>query len=319
MSDRSESGAAAARRRASDWYARRSYHHSEFPPERIRAEREASVAVCVPAREEALTVAAVVDPLVALREQEVVDRVVVIDAASRDGTAEIAAAHGAEVHQQDELLPELGPTLGKGDALWRALSVLSADVVCFVDADSDDFGPHFACGLLGPLVVDQSLELVKGAYERPFATAGGIEPAGGGRVTELTARPLINRFYPELAGFRQPLAGELAARRALLERLPFTTGYGVEIGLLVDAWRDVGIDALAQVDLGARRNRHQALAALGPMAYVVLGAVCSRLERDGRLASGDAGPLLRPDAGRIDTLEVPLVERPPMATVSSRA
>jgi glucosyl-3-phosphoglycerate synthase len=194
-------------------------------------------------------------------------------------------------------MPSYGDVLGKGDAMWRALSVLRGDVVCFVDADTEHFGPQFACGLVGPLVVDPAVRFVKGFYRRPFRLGDEIAPEGGGRVTELTARPALQLFYPELAEVRQPLAGEIAARRELLEQLPFATGYAVEVAMLIDAWTVAGADAIAQVDLDVRQNRHQPLSELGPMAAAVLGAVVSR-------------------AGVTDT---PMVERPPMASLRAAA
>jgi len=272
------------------------------------------VSVCVPAREEAATVGPIVEALVGLRESGVVDEVVVLDAASADGTGEIAAAAGATVYQQGTLMPGLGPVLGKGDALWRSLSVLRGDVVCFVDADTEDFGAHFARGLIGPLVCDPDVQFVKGSYRRPFK-AGGVRLAdGGGRVNELAARPLLNRFYPELAAVRQPLAGEFSARRELLERLPFFTGYGIEIGLLIDAYLEVGLDGLAQVDLGVRQNRHQSLSDLGPMAYAVLAAVTRRLADGGRLTDEPSDHFV---TSELEVRETTLVERPPFATVAA--
>jgi len=268
----------------------RSFHHAEFPAERLRTARRETISVCVPAREEAATIAAVVAPLVALREAGVVDQVVVLDDDSRDGTGAIAADHGADVIRPAALLPEFGPVLGKGDAMWRSLSVLRGELVCFVDADSEDFGAHFVCGLLGPLVCAPCVQFVKGFYRRPFNYGGdAVLPTGGGRVTELTARPLLAAFYPELAAIRQPLAGEFAARRELLERIAFCTGYAVEMGLLLDVWAHAGINALAQVDLDSRQNRHQRLEDLTPMAGAVLGAVTSRLRRAGRLAGTTEG------------------------------
>ena len=177
--------------------------------------------------------------------------------------------------------------LGKGDAMWRALAVLTGEVVCFLDADSEHFGAHFACGLLGPLLCGSEISFVKGMYRRPFRVGDTTLPDGGGRVTELTARPLLNLFYPDLAGVQQPLAGEIAARRELLERLPFVTGYGVDIALLLDAYAAVGLAGIAQVDLDVRQNAHQPLRDLGPMAFSVLRALATRLQREGRLA----GPL----------------------------
>jgi glucosyl-3-phosphoglycerate synthase len=284
----------------------RTFHHAEFPVARLRAVREETISVCVPAREEAATIAAIVAPLVALREAGVLDQVLVVDGDSRDGTGAIAARLGADVVNPSALLPEFGPAIGKGDAMWRALSVATGDLVCFVDADSEDFGAHFVCGLLGPLVCAPGVQFVKGFYRRPFKSNGAApEPTGGGRVTELTARPLLQAFYPELGEVRQPLAGEFAARRDLLERMPFCTGYAVEMGLLLDVHADVGIDALAQVDLEVRQNRHQRLEDLRPMAAAVLGAVTSRMRREGRLLDDAAAGSGLPERPPLVSLRAP--------------
>jgi glucosyl-3-phosphoglycerate synthase len=287
--------------RAQSWSRRRTFHHGEFPLERLAAERSHTVSVCLPARDEEQTIGPIVEQLLPLRNCGVVDQIVVVDD-SRDRTASIARSFGIEVHDQSALMPELGPVLGKGDAMWRALPILHGDIVCFLDADSECFGAHYACGLIGPLLFNPGVEFVKGFYRRPFRIAGLTVPDEGGRVTELTARPLLNVFYPDLAGLEQPLAGEVAARRELLEHLPFVTGYGVDVALLLDAYLHAGLEAIAQVDLDVRQNAHQSLHELGPMAAAVLEAVASRLVRDGRLRE----PL--PD---------PAVERPPL--VLSRA
>jgi len=282
---------------AERWEKARSFHHSLYPAERIAAERELSVSVCLPARECAATIAAIVETLLQLREAGVVDQLVVIDAASGDGTAELAERAGAVVHQQDELLSAYGPTLGKGDAMWRGLSVLEGELVCFLDADSEGFSAEFATGLLGPLVCEREVSFVKAFYRRPLGV-GAAE--GGGRVNHLMARPALALFYPELAAVRQPLAGEVAARRELLEGLPFATGYGVEIAMLIDVWRKLGLEGIAQVDLDEHRNPHQPLSALTPMAATVLATIAARLQREGRLA---------------ELAEVP-IERPPLASVA---
>jgi glucosyl-3-phosphoglycerate synthase len=270
------------------WRRSGRFHHSEFPPERLVKGWSAGVSICLPARDEARTVGAILEQLIPLRELGVVDQIVVVDN-STDDTGEIARRLGAEVHDHADLLPELGPLAGKGDAMWRALSVLTGEIVCFLDADSESFGAHFACGLVGPLLERSDISFVKGYYRRPFRVGSTTYPEGGGRVTELTARPLINLFYPDLAGIEQPLAGEVAARRELFERLPFASGYGVDIGLLLDAYAAVGLDGIAQVDLEVRQNAHQPLRDLGPMAAEVLGAVAVRLEREGRLRGDLAG------------------------------
>ena len=215
----------------------------------------------LPAREVADTIGPIVERLRTL--DPLIDQILVVDASSRDGTADVAAAAGAEVHQESELVPELGQALGKGDAMWRALATARGELVAYLDSDTSDFSPHFAIGLLGPLLREPDVEFVKGFFRRPYRRADGAElPADGGRVTELAARPLLSAFYPELAGFVQPLAGEVAARRSLLDRIPFSTGYAVETAMLLDA-RDAlgGIDRMAQVDLDVRLNRHQPLRA----------------------------------------------------------
>jgi glucosyl-3-phosphoglycerate synthase len=283
---RDSAGASGPRR----WARERTFHHALYSAERIAAARGAGVSVCLPAKECAGTVGAIVGELVKLKEAGAIDEVVVVDAASRDGTAEVAERAGATVYQEAELMPRLGPVLGKGDAMWRALSVLEGDLVCYLDADVEDFPAHFATGLLGPLVCEAGVDLVKAFYRRPFEHGGIALPEGGGRVNHLTARPALALFYPELAEVRQPLAGEVAARRELLERLPFATGYGVEIAMLIDTWREVGLERIAQVDLGVHRNRHQPLAALTPMARTVLATIAQRLEREGRLTGLECEP-----------------------------
>jgi glucosyl-3-phosphoglycerate synthase len=282
--------------------ALRTFRHEAFELERLVAERDGTVSICLPARDEERTIGAILERLEPLRELGLIDQIVVVDDSS-DRTAAIARAHGVEVHPQGALRPELGPVLGKGDAMWRALAVLSGDYVCFLDADSEDFGAHFVSGLLGPLLCEPRIEFVKAFYRRPFRVGSVTLPDEGGRVTELSARPLLNLFYPELAAIEQPLAGEIAARRELLTRLPFVTGYGVDIALLLDAYRSAGLDALAQVDLDVRQNVHQPLRELGPMALAVLQAVASRLQREGRL--------------RATLPEV--VERPPLARARAAA
>ncbi len=296
----------------STWSERRRYRARDFDPERLAANKGVTtVSVLIPTRECADTIGDVVRRTVApLARLGLVDELLVIDAGSVDDTARIARAAGARTIDQDEVLADWGPALGKGDAMWRGLSVTSGDVVCFLDGDTQDPDPSHLLGLLGPILTDSSLQLVKGAFERPLQV--GIErlPNEGGRVTELMARPLLNLYEPRLAGFAQPLAGELSARRALLEAIPFPTGYGVEIAVLIDALRHEGLDALAECDLGSRQNRHQPLRALGEMAYAVLAAV----ERRQREPAVIAGRYLRPweDCAAV---AIPVNERPPLTSL----
>ncbi len=272
----------------------RSFHHSPYTPARLAAERQKTVSVCLPARECAATVGSVVAALAALREAGAIDEVIVVDAGSADGTAEVAQAAGAVVWQEGELLPECGPVLGKGDAMWRALSAIESDLVCFLDADTEGFSAHFATGLLGPLVCEEGISFVKAFYRRPFTVGAETIEEGGGRVNHLTARPALALFYPELAGFRQPLAGEVAGTRELLERIPFATGYGVEVAMLIDVWREVGLEGMAQVDLEEHINSHQPLSALTPMALTVLSTIARRVAQDGRMEALHQGPVERP-------------------------
>jgi glucosyl-3-phosphoglycerate synthase len=303
---------------AEQWARTRTFHHSLYPAERIAKEREQSVSVCLPARECARTVGAIVSVLAELRSTGVIDQLLVVDAASADGTAEVAVRAGAEVVQEAELLPETGKVFGKGDAMWRALSVLSGELVVFLDADSEDFSTHFATGLLGPLVCEPGVSFVKAFYRRPFEHGGISLPDGGGRVNHLMARPALSLFYPELAGVRQPLAGEVAARRELLECVPFATGYGVEIAMLIDVWRELGLQGMVQVDLDVHRNRHQSLAALSEMSERVLGAIARRLVSEGRLClDGIDARTQAGSAGQPPSLAMS-PERPPLASVRGR-
>ena len=238
----------------SSWAAKRRYVAGAFPPERLRRHKgRTSVDVVIPTKECADTLGAVLtDTVGPLRDAGVIDDVLVVDAGSADGTAEIGRASGARVIVQDDVLAEYGPALGKGDAMWRALHVTGGDIVCFLDGDTANPDPNHLQGLIGPLLTDPSLQLVKGAFDRPLR-AGGVDlPDEGGRVTELMARPLLNLHEPRLAGFAQPLAGEFAGRRQLLESIPFPVGYGVEIAVLIDALRRHGLDALAECHLGER-------------------------------------------------------------------
>lgn len=267
----------------------------------------------LPTREVADTIGRIVEELQTL--DELIDQILVVDAASDDGTPEIAAALGAEVHQESELLTAFGQTLGKGDAMWRALSVARGEIVVYLDSDTRDFSAHFATGMLGPLLCTDRAQFVKGFFRRPFVDESRERPLDGGRVTELTARPLLSAFYPELAGFVQPLAGEVAARRSTFAALPFAIGYAIETSMLLHARDLVGIERIAQVDLDVRRNYHQPLTQLGPMAYAVLRVILERLRRDGRLLDDHAPPLQTADG---QLIQVELVERPPYASIRMR-
>jgi len=270
----------------------------------------------------ATTIGPILDSICPLRDLGLVDEILVVDSASQDGTALVAAAHGAAVLQEDELLTAHGPARGKGDAMWRALSISRGEIVVFLDADTRDFSPGFIVGLLGPLLHDPEIHFVKGAFLRPLQLEDTVLPGEGGRVTELVARPLLNLYAPHLAGFDQPLAGELAARADLLRRLSFPVGYGVEIANLIDAASVAGIDALAQVDLGTRQNRHQPLRDLTAMSYAVMVAAAARIHVAGLPPAPAPGPLaLPPRSGETvnELRQVPVIERPPLDSLPGLA
>jgi glucosyl-3-phosphoglycerate synthase len=279
----------------------RGFSHSDFPLDLLLDGKRETLTVVLPARDEAATVGTIVERIRALGG--LVDQVLVIDADSEDETAAVARAAGAEVVAQSELPDDFGPVLGKGDAMWRALAAAQGDLVAYIDSDTRNFDARFVTGLFGPLICEQDVEFVKGAYRRPFTAGETVVPDGGGRVSQLTARPLLDAFYPDLAGLTQPLAGEIAAPRRVLEQLPFATGYAVETAMLLDVRELVGADAIVECDLGERANRHQPLHALRPMAEQVLAVICERLRGEGRLRDG--GP------------EDSVVYRPPFAQVAA--
>jgi len=284
----------------------------------LRAKRRGghSVSVVLPARNESATVGALVSDIVRrwMDGVPLVDELVVVDSDSTDDTAAVARDAGADVVRSADVLPAYGSRPGKGEALWKSLAATSGDLVVFLDADLLGDVGHYVPGLLRPLLTDPQVVYVKGCYTRPLSVDGVTQPAGGGRVTELTARPLINALWPELAGVVQPLGGEYAGRRSALEQVPFVAGYGVEIGLLVDLLGLAGLAGLAQVDLGVRRHSSQGDEALGVMAGQVLSAVLSRA---GRSEAGGLLTQFRHDGTAFvpRSTAVAVDERPPMATI----
>ncbi|HSS32081.1 MAG TPA: glucosyl-3-phosphoglycerate synthase [Solirubrobacterales bacterium] len=291
------------------WAGERSYDGSWFQLDDLLTAKRASVAVVLPTREVARTIGPILDRVLPLQVAGLVDELLVVDADSADGTPEIAAARGVEVISESMLRAELGPCLGKGDAMWRAAGTVESELLLFLDADSADFHPGFVTGLLGPIMLDPALKLVKGSFRRPFARDGQLEADEGGRVTELVARPLLNLHFPVLAGFVQPLAGEIAIERDLFRRLSVPVGYGVEIAMLIDCLRLVGLDALAQSDLGTRQNRHQSLRALSAMAFEVMVAAERRIDDRAGAATPSFRP--RPEAGQTEIWRRSCEERPP--------
>jgi glucosyl-3-phosphoglycerate synthase len=286
------------------------YHYRDFPlRELLEAKGDQVVSVCIPAHDEAETVGAVVSKLrLHLMERvPLIDELLVIDDHSSDGTAEVAAEAGARVVLAADVLPQVAGGNGKGEALWRSVYSARGDIVAWCDADITDFGARFVVGLLGPLLLRPDVAFVKGFYERPMASGDT-----GGRTTELMARPLLATLFPHLASIRQPLSGEYAGRRSLLEQLPFVRGYGVDLAMLIDVAEVAGTQAIAQVDLGTRVHRNRALDQLGPQALVVLQAALNRAG----VPAADPAILVRP--GR-DPLPVTFGELPPLAALVAEA
>ena len=287
----------------------RTFHHEDFVAAQLAEHKRRHghrVSVCLPARDEAATVGTIVEDLLAtlVAGPALVDEVLVVDDHSLDDTVAVAKAAGARVVSVDDVLADLGPGEGKGEALWKSVAAAEGDLIVWCDADITDFGPRFVLGLVGPLLTRPDIGFVKGFYDRPVAGSSH----GGGRVTELVARPAIAGLFPHLSSIVQPLSGEYAGRRSQLERLPFVQGYGVDLGLLIDIAELEGTEAIAQVDLGTRRHRNRTLDELGPQALAVLQTALRRA------GTGLGGPatLVRPD---LEPVEVATGERPPLVAV----
>jgi glucosyl-3-phosphoglycerate synthase len=285
------------------------YDHRCFDPRALlAAKRDHVVSVCLPARNEASTVGAIVrsvkDRLV--DDCGLVDEIIVVDDHSTDATAEVAGRSGARVVAAADLMPEHGDGHGKGAAMWKSLAEAEGDLIVWCDADVIDFEPHFVTGLLGPLLTQPDTGFVKGYYERPAPESRDR----GGRVTELVARPMLALLFPHLSSVIQPLAGEYAGRRSLLERLPFVEGYGVDIALLIDIADRFGTEVIAQVDLGTRIHRNRPLDELSPQATAVIQTMLSR--------AGHPVPTTTLYRPALEPIELEMVERPPLATITAR-
>jgi glucosyl-3-phosphoglycerate synthase len=302
-----------------DWFGRRTHAWQDWTLDQlVEAKGEHRVSLVVPARNEATTVGDVVTRVRAtlMETAALVDEIVVIDSDSTDDTYEVATDAGAVVHRSAEVRGDLGSFPGKGEAMWKSLFVTTGDLIVFMDADLTDWDTHFVPGLLGPLLTDDSVQLVKGFYERPGVDdlVGG--PLEGGRVTELVARPLIALLFPPLAGLVQPLAGEWAVRREHFASLSVPTGYAVELAALIDTWRTLGMEAIAQVDLGTRSHGHQPLLDLGAMATQILTAGWARSSHSHH---ADQVPLTQFAPGPVTQVrEVEVSERPPAGPLLER-
>jgi glucosyl-3-phosphoglycerate synthase len=307
-----------------EWFARRTFHHRQFDPAAlVEAKRRAgvSVSVCIPTLNEEATVGGIVRSIRTelMDRLPLVDELAVMDSSSSDRTAEEAERSGAAVFQERDVLPDLEPMTGKGEALWKSLFVLRGDVILWLDADIRNFHPRFVWGPLGPILSDPAIGYVKSFYQRPIED-GRAASLEGGRVTELVARPLINMFWPHLAGMIQPLSGEYAGRRSVLQEVPFFTGYAVEMGLLIDVAARFGTETMAQVDLEERVHRNRPIGELSRMAFAVIRAALSRLgEAERRRASAALGMFqFESEDGeyRISSTPIQVDERPAAVTVA---
>jgi glucosyl-3-phosphoglycerate synthase len=311
------------------WFAENTFHAEEFADLEqlvaLKREQRLTISLALPALNEAETVGKVIATVKrALMERvPLLDEIVLIDSDSTDRTRAIARKLGVPVHVHQHLLPELGARPGKGEALWKSLLVTRGDLIAWIDTDIVNIHPRFVYGVIGPLLQNPRVQFVKGFYRRPLRVGDKVQAGGGGRVTELTARPLLNLFYPELSGVVQPLSGEYAGRRSALERCPFFSGYGVEIGLLIDIFEQYGLAGLAQVDLQERVHHNQSLEALSKMSFAIIQAVMRKLERHyERAFVADVNrtmKLIRHEAGGyfLDVEEIAEHERPPMAEVAA--
>jgi glucosyl-3-phosphoglycerate synthase len=309
------------------WYRDHTYRSRAEDPAQLGGTKRATgmrISVCLPALNEAATVGAICrivrDRL--MGPEGLVDELLVIDSGSTDGTADIAASAGATVIGLDPAREQVGPTAsGKGAALWSSLASATGDIVVWLDSDTKNFGEHFVSRLVAPFFRDPSLKLVKAYYERPIGEGDLFSAAGGGRVTELLVRPMINLFYPALAGVIQPLAGECAVRRNALMEIPFMAGYGVDVAILIDVVAKWGLDALAQADLGVRMHRNRDLMELGRMSFDIIRTMVGRFEDLGLMkAAGTPDPALVQFLENEPHLSNPaqLVELPPLASVLTR-
>ncbi|MDR2020375.1 MAG: glucosyl-3-phosphoglycerate synthase [Treponema sp.] len=313
--------------REGDILLQQTWHHSRFQNidrlVSLKEKKGLKISLAFPTLNEELTIG---KEILVIRTElmdryPLVDEIVVIDSSSRDNTRRVAERFGARIFTSKTILPKYGSYRGKGETLWKSLYALEGDIIVWVDADISNIAPKFVYGLIGPLLENDTIGYVKAFYERPIRFSGGISPSGGGRVTEILVRPVFSLFYPELARLVQPLSGEYAGRRSLLERLPFSMGYGVELGHLIDILYLAGTGALAQVDLDLRIHRNQDTAALGKMAYGILNTFLSRGEKYGVLRMmrelGDRHISLETagDNHRVIKTEIPLVERPPMIEI----
>ncbi len=305
----------------------RTWHHSRFSDINhlvsLKEKKGLKISLAFPTLNEEKTIGKeiLVIRTELIERYPLVDEIVVIDSSSTDDTCKVAERFGAKVFISKNILPKYGFCRGKGENLWKSLYALEGDIIVWVDADISNIAPKFVYGLIGPLLEDDHIGYVKAFYERPIKSREGISPSGGGRVTEILVRPIFSLFYPELARLIQPLSGEYAGRRSLLEKLPFSVGYGVELGHLIDIFHLSGVDVLAQVDLDLRIHRNQTTGALGKMSFGILNTFLSRIEKYKNLPLneelGKYHIALETEKAihKVVSTEISAIERPPMIEI----
>jgi glucosyl-3-phosphoglycerate synthase len=316
-----------ASRRVDRWFAENTFHSREFADLdsllALKEKRGETISLGLPALNEEETVEQVIMTLkrALMDDAPLLDEIVLIDSNSTDNTVAIAESCGIPVHRHPDILPHMGSRIGKGEALWKSLGVLTGDIVAWVDTDITNIHPRFVYGLIGPLLRHPHLQYVKGFYQRPIKVDDKLQAYGGGRVTELVARPMLNLFYPELSGVVQPLSGEYAGRRTALEQVPFFTGYGVETGLLIDLLERFGLNSIAQVDLEVRVHHNQPLVGLSKMSFAILQVFIDRLTDRYNVALLDQVNrsmkliIQEPERFALEVNAITDEERPPMVTV----
>jgi glucosyl-3-phosphoglycerate synthase len=299
----------------------RQFHHRDFLPleQCVEHRRRAklTISLVIPAKNEEATIGAIVRCArqTCIERYALLDEIIVIDSCSTDATASVARNAGAAVYGVDELVPECPPHAGKGMAMWASQRKATGDIILFLDADIVDFNERFIYGLVAPLLTRPELCFVKAWYRRPFSSGDTVDIHGGGRVTEILVRPLLAAFYPFLARLYQPLSGEYAVRRQVLEQVPFSSGYGVDIGLILEIYRRFGIDCIAQVDVEVRNHRNRPVLELGAMSFAIIQTLLHNLHKDGKISVAGAPETLMvvPRQGawettRIEELELPAVK-----------
>jgi len=312
------------------WLKKNTFKAAQFKIDWLQKQKKKqrlTVSVGIPTLNVGQTLAAILESCCRLQaETELIDQIAVIDSYSTDATLEVAKEYPVEIYNDAEILPQVAPAKGKGEALWKSLAVLKGDIIIWLDSDVYNFSPHFITGLIGPLLAKPQLVFVKAFYQRPLVNhkSKQVQPLEGGRVTEILMRPFINLFWPELSGVIQPLAGESAGRKEVLQSIPFFTNYAVEAGLLVNIYHQFGLERIGQVNLGERIHTHQSLSALGKMSFAIMQALIKLLEKEGRLIykeqlSDVMHQFLPTNGYQVIATKVTVTERPPIIELLNQA